>query len=70
MGESIQLKKIYGYLPDTFGSRFQWRQVDGEGKREIGGLVGIIQGLNLRWSYNTKKCSQNQWKNNSQGYQT
>lgn len=60
MEESIQLKEIYGYLPGTFGSRFQWRQVNGEGKREIGGFVGVIQCLNLCWSHNTKKCSRNQ----------
>jgi len=32
MEESAQLKEIGGYLPDTFGSKFQWRQVNGEGK--------------------------------------
>lgn len=41
MEESVELKEICGYLPDTFGSRFQCRQVNGEGKREIGGFVGI-----------------------------
>lgn len=69
MEESVQLKEICGYLPDTFGSRFQWRQVNGEGKREIGGFVGITQCLNLCWSHNTQKSSENQWKSkDNQGH--
>lgn len=43
MEECTQLEESYGYLPDTFGSRFQWRQVNGEGKREIGRFVGNTQ---------------------------